>query len=39
MLMASQHFFSADNLDLGFTDLEQHMIDLKDKDPAFSLQF
>jgi hypothetical protein len=27
MLMARQHFFSADNLDLGFTDLEQHTID------------
>jgi hypothetical protein len=39
MLMARQHFFSADNLDLGFTDLEQHTIDLKDKDPVFSLQF
>jgi hypothetical protein len=39
MLMARQHFFSADNLDLGFTDLEQHTIDLKDKDPLFSPQF
>jgi hypothetical protein len=39
MLMARQHFFSADNLDLGFTDLEQHTIDLKNKDPVFSLQF
>jgi hypothetical protein len=39
MLMARQHFFSADILDLGFTDLEQHTIDLKDKDPVFSLQF
>jgi hypothetical protein len=39
MLMARQHFFSADNLDLGFTDLEQHRIDLKDKDPVFSPQF
>jgi hypothetical protein len=39
MLMALQHFFSADNLDLGFTDLEQHTIDLKVKDPVFSLQF
>jgi hypothetical protein len=39
MLMARQHFFSADNLDLGFTDLEQHTIDLKDKDPVFSPQF
>jgi hypothetical protein len=27
MLMARQHFFTADNLDLGFTDLEQHTID------------
>jgi hypothetical protein len=36
MLMARQHFFSADSLDLGFTDLEQHTIDLKDKDPVFS---
>jgi hypothetical protein len=26
-------------LDLGFTDLEQHTIDLKDKDPVFSHQF
>jgi hypothetical protein len=39
ILMARQHFFSADNLDLGFTDLEQHTIDLKDKDPVFSPQF
>jgi hypothetical protein len=39
MLMARQHFFSADILDLGFTDLEQHTIDLKDKDPVFSSQF
>jgi hypothetical protein len=39
MLMAWQHFFSADSLDLGFTDLEQHTIDLKDKDPVFSPQF
>jgi hypothetical protein len=39
MLMASQHFFSADNLYLGFTDLEQHTIDLKDKNPVFSPQF
>jgi hypothetical protein len=39
MLMARQHFFSADSLDLGFTDLEQHTIDLKDKDPVFSPQF
>jgi hypothetical protein len=39
MLMARQHFFSVDNLDLGFTDLEQHTIDLKDKDPVFSPQF
>jgi hypothetical protein len=39
MIMARQHFFSADNLDLGFTDLEQHTIDLKDKDPVFSPQF
>jgi hypothetical protein len=39
MLMARQRFFSADNLDLGFTDLEQHTIDLKDKDPVFSPQF
>jgi hypothetical protein len=39
MLMARQHFFSADNLDLAFTDLEQHTIDLKDKDPVFSPQF
>jgi hypothetical protein len=39
MLMAHQHFFSADNMDLGFTDLEQHTIDLKDKDPVFSPQF
>jgi hypothetical protein len=36
MLMAWQHFFSADSLDLGFTDLEQHTIDLKDKDLLFS---
>jgi hypothetical protein len=39
MLMARQHFFSADSLNLGFTDLEQHMINLKDKDPVFSPQF
>jgi hypothetical protein len=39
MLMARQHFFSADNLDLGFTDLEQHTIYLKNKDPVFSPQF
>jgi hypothetical protein len=39
MLMARQHFFSADNLDLGFRDLEQHTIYLKDKDPVFSPQF
>ena len=39
MLMARQHFFSADNLDLGFTYLEQHTIYLKDKDPVFSPQF
>jgi hypothetical protein len=39
MLMAQQHFFSVDSLDLGLTDLEQHTIDLKDKDPVFSLQF
>jgi hypothetical protein len=39
MLMARQHFFSADSLDLGFTDLEQHTMDLKDKDPVFSPQF
>jgi hypothetical protein len=39
MLMARQHFLSADSLDLGFTDLEQHRIDLKDKDPVFSPQF
>jgi hypothetical protein len=39
MLMARQHFFSEDNLDLGFKDLEQHTIDLKDKDPVFSPQF
>jgi hypothetical protein len=39
MLMERQHFFSADNLDLGFTDLEQHTIELKDKDPVFSPQF
>jgi hypothetical protein len=39
MLMARKHFFSADNLDLGFTNLEQHTIDLKDKDPVFSPQF
>jgi hypothetical protein len=39
MLMAWQHFFSADSPDLGFTDLEQHTIDLKDKDPVFSPQF
>jgi hypothetical protein len=39
MLMAGQHFFSADNLDLGFTDLEQQTINLKDKDPVFSPQF
>jgi hypothetical protein len=39
MLMARQHFFSADNLDLAFMDLEQHTIDLKDKDPVFSPQF
>jgi hypothetical protein len=39
ILMARQHFFSADNLDLGFTDLEQHTIDLTDKDPVFSPQF
>jgi hypothetical protein len=39
MLMARQHFISADSLDLGFTDLEQHTIDLKDKDPVFSPQF
>jgi hypothetical protein len=39
MLMARQHFFSADSLDLGFTDLEQHTINLKDKDPVFSPQF
>jgi hypothetical protein len=39
MLMARQHFFSADNLDLGFLDLEQHTIDLKDKDPVFGPQF
>jgi hypothetical protein len=31
MLMACQHFFSADSLDLGFTDLEQHTIEVKDK--------
>jgi hypothetical protein len=37
--MARQHIFSADNLDLGFTDLEQHTIYLKDKDPVFSAQF
>ena len=39
MLMQRQHFFSADNLDLGFTDLEQHTIELKDRDPVFSPQF
>jgi hypothetical protein len=39
MLMARQHFFSADSQDLGFTDLELHTIDLKDKDPVFSPQF
>jgi hypothetical protein len=39
MLMARQHFFSTDSLDLGLTDLEQHTIDLKDKDPVFSPQF
>jgi hypothetical protein len=39
MLMARQQFFSADSLDLGFTDLEQHTIDFKDKDPVFSPQF
>jgi hypothetical protein len=39
MQMARQHFFSADNLDLGFTDLEQHTINLKYKDPVFSPQF
>jgi hypothetical protein len=39
MLMARQHFFSADNLDLGFADLEQHTIDLKDEEPVFSPQF
>jgi hypothetical protein len=39
MLMARQHFFSVDSLDLGFKDLEQHTIDLKDKDPVFSPQF
>jgi hypothetical protein len=39
MLMARQHFFSADSLDLGFTDLEQPTIDLKDKDLVFSPQF
>jgi hypothetical protein len=39
MLMAWQHFFSADSLYIGFTDLEQHTIDLKDKDPVFSPQF
>jgi hypothetical protein len=39
MLMARQHFFSADSLDIGFTDLEQHAIDPKDKDPVFSTQF
>jgi hypothetical protein len=39
MLMARPHFFSANSLDLGFTDLEQHTIDLKDKNPVFSPQF
>jgi hypothetical protein len=39
MLMAWQHFLSADSLDLGFTDLEQHTIHLKDKDRVFSPQF
>jgi hypothetical protein len=39
MLMARQHFFSGDSLDLGLTDPEQHTIDLKDKDPVFSPQF
>jgi hypothetical protein len=39
MLMARQHFFGPDSLDLGFTDLQQHTIDLKDKDPVFSPQF
>jgi hypothetical protein len=36
---SGQHFFSGDSLDLGFTVLEQHTIDLKDKDPVFSPQF
>jgi hypothetical protein len=39
MLMVRQHFLSADNLDMGFTDLEQHTINLKDKDLVFSPQF
>jgi hypothetical protein len=39
MLMARRHFFSLDSLDLGFTDLEKHTINLKDKDMVFSPQF
>ena len=38
-LMQREHFFSASNDDLGFTDALQHSIDLNDKAPAFSPQF
>ena len=38
-LMQREHFFSASNDDLGFTDALQHSVDLNDKVPAFSAQY
>ena len=38
-LMQRQHFFSASTTDLGFTDSQQHTVDLSDTIPTFSPQF
>ena len=39
MLCQREHFFSADSHDLGFTELQEHVIDTEDKKPVFSPQF
>jgi hypothetical protein len=39
MLIAREHFFSADNNSIGSTDLLEHQIDLKTNDPIYCPQF
>jgi hypothetical protein len=39
MLIAREHFFSADTNDIGSTDLLEHQIDLKTNNPIYCPQF